>query len=153
MPLLSRIHALRGGKYLVVGGHPSPQPLPAPSQSEVRGSPTLHLNGISPPQHYTQMAQGLRSSLPSTCRWLGPEEVKIVGEYPIGAGGFADIWEGTLDGHKVAVKLYRCYMSFNVTEVVAVRCNHCLCRAQYLLFPCRGFITKSTYATSFATGI
>jgi prephenate dehydrogenase len=76
------------------------------------------------------MAQDLRSSLPSTCRWLGPEIVEIVGGHPMAAGRFADIWEGKHNGRKVVLKSYRCYTSFDVAQVVAVRFDYCLCHAQ-----------------------
>ena len=59
--------------------------------------------------------------MPHTCRWLDPEEVKLIGEHPIAAGGFADIWEAMYGGRKVVLKSYRCYMTFDVDKVVAVR--------------------------------
>ena len=77
------------------------------------------------------MAQDRRSSLPYACHWLGPEDIEIVGERPMGAGGFADIWEGTHNGRKIVLKSYRCYISFDAAQVVAVRCNHLLCCVQY----------------------
>jgi len=66
--------------------------------------------------------------MPSPYRWLDPEDIKLVGEHPIGAGGFANIWEVTHNGRKAVLKSYRCYVSSDVTQVVAVRSNHTLCR-------------------------
>lgn len=62
--------------------------------------------------------------MPPTCRRLGLEEVKIIGEHPIAAGGFANVWEGIHDSRKVVLKSYRCYMSFDVNNVVTVRYDH-----------------------------
>lgn len=59
------------------------------------------------------VAGRLRSSLPPSYRWLGQENLKIVGSRPIDAGGFADVWVGEMGGRKVAVKSYRCYASMN----------------------------------------
>lgn len=77
------------------------------------------------------MARGLLSSLPPPYRLLDPEDVKLVGEHPIAAGGFADIWEGTHDGRKVVLKSFRRHMSFGLAQVIAVRCDHSLHRAHY----------------------
>jgi len=81
------------------------------------------------------MAQDLRPSLQSACPWFGSEDVELIGNHPIAAGGFSDIWEGMYDGRKVVLKSYRCYMSFNVTQVIAVHHNRSLlrCNAEILL--------------------
>lgn len=42
------------------------------------------------------------------------------------AGGSANIYEATYDGRKVVLKSHRCYVSFDVAQVIAVRCNHSL---------------------------
>ena len=78
-------------------------------------------------QRRTKMAQGLGSLLPSTCRWLGPENVDLVGEHPIAAGEFTNIYEATHDSRKFILKSYRPYVSFDVAQVVTVCCNHNLC--------------------------
>ena len=79
-------------------------------------------------QRYAQMAQNLRSSLsPTTCHWLDPEDVNLIGEYPIAAGGFANIYGATYDGRKVILKSYRCYELFDAARVVAVCCSHNMC--------------------------
>ena len=75
---------------------------------------------VSLSQHYTQIAHVLRPFMPSTCRFLNPEDVKPIGIHPVAAGGFADIWEASYDGRKVTLKSYRCYMTFDIAQVVEV---------------------------------
>jgi len=65
--------------------------------------------------------------MPSTLRWLSPEDVELVGEHPVAAGGFANIWQAIHDGRRVVLKSYRRSMSFDVARVIAVRCNRSLC--------------------------
>jgi len=131
MSLLSRFRTLIRGESSVVDEHSSSQPLhrlPETSRLKVGNSRTPALSGVPPPQRYAQMAQDLRSSMSFTCRWVDPEDIKLVGEHPVGAGGFANIWEVTHNGRKAVLKSYRCYVSSDVTQVVAVRSNHTLCR-------------------------
>jgi len=131
MPLLSRFHVLRQGES---PESPLPQPLhrlPIPPRFDVGHSPAPDSNERSPSQCYAQMAQDLRPSLQSACPWFSPEDVELIGNHPIAAGGFSDIWEGMYAGRKVVLKSYRCYMSFNVTQVIAVHHNHGLLQAQY----------------------
>jgi len=154
MPILSQICALLRGKSSVDIGHPPPQPphyLSASPQFEVESPPTPDLDDRNAPfpQRHGQAAQNLRSSLPSTCRWLGPEDINLVGEHPIAAGGFADIYEATHNGCKVVLKSYRCYESFDIASVVAVPCNHSLYRVHYSRLPSRGFKARLTYGPSF----
>jgi len=84
-------------------------------------------NSISPSERYARTAQDLRLALSPICRWLDSGEIKLIGEHPIAAGGFANIWEAVHGGRKVVLKSYRCYMTSNVTQVVAVRYNRSLC--------------------------
>ena len=97
-----------------------------PQQLEDMGSPASYLGDVTLLQRYAQMAQDLRPSLPLAC-WLGPEDVKLTREHPIAAGRFSNIWEATHNGRKVALKDYRCYVSFDVARVAAVRWNYGLC--------------------------
>lgn len=69
------------------------------------------------------MAHPLRSFIPSACRFLNPRDVRLIGDYPLAAGGFADIHEATYEGRKVAFKRYRCYETFDVAQVAEVRHN------------------------------
>lgn len=116
----------------MAGERPSPQPLhrlPVLSQPMVGSSLTLGLNDVSLP--LSRRARDLQSSLLSACHWLGPEDVKLVGEHPIAAGEFADIWEGIHEGHKVVLKSYRCSTSSETTQVAEACYNHGLPRVHY----------------------
>ena len=57
------------------------------------------------------LAGRLQRILPPNYRWLGQEDLKVVGIHPIDAGSFADVWVGDMDDRRVAVKSYRCYTS------------------------------------------
>ena len=73
---------------------------------------------------FIDLAGGLRLSVPPSCRWVGPEDLRVVGACPVDAGGFADIWVGEMNDRKVAVKSYRCYSSASCTPI------HKVCRSQ-----------------------
>lgn len=154
MSLLSPFRTLRRGEYSVIEEHPSPQPPHGPpisSQPDNESSPAPKSNHISFPQHYAQMAQDIRPSLPSDHPWLDPGDVTFISVLPIGAGGFANIYEATHSSRKVVLKSYRCYMSFDVAQVVAVNCDRSLCRAHPSQLHFRGFETKFRYGPSFIT--
>ena len=57
------------------------------------------------------LAGQLRPSLLPRYRWLGQEDLRVVGPHPIDGGGFADILVGEMGDQKVAIKSYRCYES------------------------------------------
>lgn len=76
-----------------------------------------------PSQRYAQIAQGVRSSLPSTCRWLAPGDIDLVNKHPTTAGEFANIWEAVHDDRKVILKSYRCCVLSGVTQVIEVHRN------------------------------
>ena len=131
MPLLSLVRTLLRGESSVVDEHPSSRPPHCPPETprlKVGSSPTPALSGISLSQRYAQMAQDLRPSMSFACRWLDPEDIKLVGEHPISAGGFTNIWEVIHNGRKAVLKSYRCYASSDVTQAVTVRSNLTLCR-------------------------
>ena len=90
--------------------------------------PASGMDVVSLSQHYAQIAHALRPFMPSNCCSLNPEDVKLVGARPMAAGGFADIWKAIYDGRRVALKSYRCYMSFDVTRTVEVHYNRSLRR-------------------------
>ena len=69
---------------------------------------------------YSEAVRGLRPLFPLTCTFLEPDDVKLVGDIPIGAGGSADIWEGTIDGGSVFQKSCRCYESCDVEQILQV---------------------------------
>ena len=96
------------------------------SHIEGGDSSTLGSGSTPSPERYSRIAQGLRSSLPPTHGWLNPADIKITGKHPVAAGGFADIWDGVLDGRRIIVKSYRCYVLFDHAHVISVCCRRCL---------------------------
>ena len=74
-------------------------------------------------EHYSETVRQLRALFPPTCTLLEPDDVKVVGDTPIGAGGFADIWGGIIDGHSVLQKSYRCYEHCGAERIFRVRNN------------------------------
>jgi hypothetical protein len=66
------------------------------------------------------MAGRLRPSLPDDCLWLNQKDLKIIGECPIDAGGFADVWVGEMGDRKVAIKSYRCNASADCAQIHGV---------------------------------
>ena len=126
--LISRLRVIRRpqdkeeGELLIVVEYPSSPslhlPLPAP-QLGVRSPHAPDLGDISLLRRYVLMVRGHLSPLPFPYHWLRPEDV-LVGEHPIAAGGFANIHEAMHGGRKVILKSYRCYVLFDVAQVVAV---------------------------------
>lgn len=57
------------------------------------------------------LAGRLQPFLPSGYRWLGRDDLKVVGIRPFDAGGFADVWVGEVGNRTVALKSYRCFTS------------------------------------------
>ena len=47
--------------------------------------------------------------------------MRIVGELPVSAGGFADLWRGFLDDRQVAIKSYRPYLTVEPARVFTVK--------------------------------
>ena len=103
----------------------SPNYPPVFSHLERGGFSTLISDRLSPCQRYVQMAQGIRSSLSPTHNWVNSADISLTGEHPAAAGGFANIWEGVLNGRKVVVKSYRCYILFDHAKVISVCCRRC----------------------------
>lgn len=89
--------------------------------------------GSSPPgidpgalcEHIVDLVHHLQSLLPSDCKWLEEGAIEVVGERPVDAGGFADVWVGMMENRKVAIKSYRCYSSSDYlpTYVVSGTCH------------------------------
>ena len=102
--------------------HPPPQPSLLP-RLESKSSPIPDADGVTLLERYAQMARELIPSLPPIYPLLSPEDIRLMGGHPVAAGGFADILEATHDGRKVVLKSYRCYILFDVAQVVAVRYN------------------------------
>jgi hypothetical protein len=72
-------------------------------------------------ERYSEAVRQLCPSFPLTCTFLEPDEVKVVGDTPVGAGGFADIWKGTLDGRTVLQKSYRRYKYCDIESIFQAR--------------------------------
>ena len=126
MPLFSRLIARRQGEPSAISEDSANLSIHrslAPPQLGARGSLSPDSNDISLPRRHARMAQKLRPSLPSTCHWLNPEDVDLIGEHPAGAGASANIYEATHGGRRVVLKSYRRCMLSDVTQTVAVRCN------------------------------
>ena len=47
----------------------------------------------------------------------------LIGDRPIAAGGFSDVWAAIHDDRKVVLKSHRCYVTFDVVQAALVRCN------------------------------
>ena len=131
--LISGHHPIRGSldgaeerESLLGGGSPfkaTDHRQPSQTRFEIVGPPTPNADVSTLPQRYVQMAQDLQPSLPSLCRQINPADLELLSKHPIAAGSFADILEVTYKGHKFMLKAYRCYFSFDVTQIVAVRSN------------------------------
>ena len=73
--------------------------------------PFMNDPGTSP-EHFVDAVRRLKPPLPIGCELLGQGDLRILGSYPIDAGGFADVWLGEKsDGTLVAVKSHRYYSS------------------------------------------
>ena len=127
MPLPSWLRILTLGDSSVIKKLPtmphSLHHLPGSPQLQVARLSTPGLDAITLSQHCSQIAHVLQPFMPHTCRWLSPEDVKLIGDHPIAAGGFADIWEAVHDGRKVVLKSRRCYVLFDIAQAARVRCN------------------------------
>ena len=62
----------------------------------------------------------LQESLPTGYERLERGAVEIVGQFPVSAGGTADVWEGRIGDRRVAIKAYRCYLSSDCSLTYAV---------------------------------
>jgi hypothetical protein len=149
MSFLFQFPALPRAEPSIAEEHALPQ-LPDLLSTTAGDAQNPRTNGLSTSQRHAQVVQGLRSSLPLADRWLNSGDVKLISRHPIAAGGSADIWEATREGHKVVLKSYRCYERSDVAQVSEVCCDYHLSR-EYLLKPHRGLVTRSAHGTSFAT--
>ena len=95
------------------------RPPPPPSIPSVVHNPPFPDDDILC-QYHLSLAQKLRPSSSSVPHLWAEDDVQIVGERPVSAGGFADIWKGYLDTRQVAVKSYRRYLSVDLSQVYLV---------------------------------
>jgi len=93
-----------------IHSHDKPKPFPLVINHPPTTGPNTLIN----------LAGRLRLSLPPSCPWFGPEDLRVIGTRPVDAGGFADLWVGEMDDRKVAVKSYRCYSSASCTPTYKV---------------------------------
>ena len=71
-----------------------------------------------------QAFHGLRPFLPVSCRLLGPDDISIVGSYPVDSGATADIWAGVSgNGSKVTIKHYRYYATAQLPQTIQRVCS------------------------------
>lgn len=49
-------------------------------------------------------SQVIQQLLPPNCASIEGDELKVVGNIPINAGGYADVWEATLGDHDVILR-------------------------------------------------
>lgn len=95
--------------------HPQSSPF-TPSRARGPSSP----DDASPQRHHFDLTQQFRPVLSSICNWLEDDDVQIVGGWPISAGGFTDLWRGSMDSRWVVIKSYRRYLSFDLPRVFLV---------------------------------
>ena len=88
-----------------------------PSRTRNPSSPP---DDASPQRHHFDLTQQFRPVLSSICNWLEEEDVQIIGGWPISAGGYTDLWRGSVDSRWVAIKSYRRYLSFDLPRVFLV---------------------------------
>ena len=69
---------------------------------------------------HSDLVLGSRPPLPPICNRLEEGDVQMVGSWPIRAGGFADLWRGSLEGRQVAIKSYRCYSCSGPSGIFSV---------------------------------
>ena len=70
-------------------------------------------------KNYHELAQPLHRLLPQACNRLESSDVRITDRTPFSLGGFSEVWHGSLQGLRVAVKSLRLYSSpeFDPAEV------------------------------------
>ena len=71
-------------------------------------------------QHHLNLVREADPPLRSICNWLEEGDVYVFGGYPLRAGGFTDLWRGSLDNRKVAIKSYRRYLSTDPSRIFLV---------------------------------
>ena len=99
-----------------------------PSQSEnmaylspFNSPPVPVINNDLPYERYSEAVRQLCLLHLPTCPSFEPGEVRVVGDTPIAAGGFADIWRGTRNATSIVQKTYRCYETGDVGSISQVR--------------------------------
>ena len=120
-------------KRLADGEPLVPKSLPLlspPPQAKVMSSPASELDDVTLLRGYAGVARQRLLALPTPCPLLSFRDVEFLDGHPIAAGGFTDIRKAKHDGCEVALKVYRCCRSFDITQVSAVCCD-CRHRTSY----------------------
>lgn len=111
-----------------------------PSQSENMAylspsnpPPVPVIDSDLPYERYSEAVRQLCLLLLPACPLFEPGEVTVVGDTPIAAGGFADIWRGTRGANSIIQKSYRCYETGDVESISRVR-NELSSRTAWLTF-------------------
>ena len=99
-----------------------------PSQSEntaylspFNSPPVPMIDNDLPHERCSEAVRQLCLLLLPTCPSFEPGEVTVIGDTPIAAGGFADIWQGTCNAKSIVQKSYRCYETCGVESTFRVR--------------------------------
>lgn len=98
-----------------------PQPENGAYLSPFSSLPTPVIDHDLQYDRYSEAVRQLRPLFPPTCTFLEPDDVAVVGDVPIGAGSFADIWEGTANGRRILLKSYRRHEYCDIERLFRVR--------------------------------
>jgi len=71
--------------------------------------PSLPVDPGSLRGHLLDSVHHLKESFPIDCQRLAQGVIEIAGDFPVDAGGAADVWAGLMGNYKVAIKSYRRY--------------------------------------------
>ncbi|KAF9784473.1 kinase-like domain-containing protein [Thelephora terrestris] len=91
-------------------------PPPPPLSLSERSNPPSP-NDDLPCQHHSELARSLYPSLSSICNWFGEDDIRVVWEFPVSAGGFTDLRKGSLENRQVAIKSYRRYLTADSSQI------------------------------------
>jgi hypothetical protein len=104
---------------------------PPPPFSPSEGSSPPSPNDDLPCQHHSELARRLYPSLSPICHWFGEDDIRIVWELPVSAGGFTDLWKGSLENRQVAIKSYRRYLTADSSQISVVSWSSPILRGSY----------------------
>ena len=110
---------------------PSLHGLPVGPRLEVVSPSASGSSKKSTRDNFLRMSRKLRSSKPSACHWIDPEDIERRCQTIIHFRGFAEIWEVTYDDRKVVLKTYFYRKNEEVPHVVAVRPHPGLCEMEH----------------------
>ena len=105
-------------------------------------------NEDSEPQLAEAVQRG-QPLLPPNCSELQPEHIEILGNFPTRSGAFADVWDGSLAGTRVAIKSYRTYSATDPTQARMVRSRWLLRASRFTDLRDRDSTRKRWHALNF----